>query len=108
MICHLNTYFIKFCRILSIFLTFCGAIITAFYVYDQNYSYSECGCIKRFKENRHLPYDYSIIAVLILSQTILFFLFVYPLKFLKDCNAENLNSTTIKTRNVLKKSLIKV
>ena len=105
---HLNTKFIKFCRFLSIIVIFCGLVVTSLYVNEDNYVFSDYGCIKIFKEHRNLAYDYTVIASLILCQTILFFLFVYPLKFLKDTSEVNSEISTVKTRKRLQKALKKV
>lgn len=105
---HLNTKFIKFCRFLSIIVIFCGLVVTSLYVNEDNYVYSDYGCIKIFKEHRNLAYDYPVIASLILCQTILFSLFVYPLKHLKDTTEENSENPKVKTRKRLQKALKKV
>ena len=102
---YLNTTFVKCFRVFALLFMVFGVIIATLYTKENRYVLLEHGCAKNFEANKNVLYDYLAISTMVISQVILFCLFIYPLCYLKQQSKRNINKATSATKERLENAL---
>ena len=102
---YLNTNFVKFTRVFALLFMVFGVIIATLYTKENRYVFLEHGCAKNFEAHKNVIYDYLAISTMVISQILLFCLFIYPLCYLKQQSKRNINKATSATKERLESAL---
>ena len=100
----LNTKPVKFLSTFAIFLlVIVGIVIIVLLVVPKSYLMSDYGCIRNSEENTNEIMRYIAISIMVMSQVIIFALFVYPLNHYKNKTSSG-DKNSLKMNNRLKRA----